>query len=116
MIQEAYVSFETAKLLKEKGFGEYTLGFYKDNEKKLDFDRFADDWNTKHVGYIAAPTHQMALKWLREVHNIYIMVEHNKLLTPPFWFKLDDYTSDSLYTTYEQACEDAIEYCLENKI
>jgi hypothetical protein len=39
---ENYVSFETTKLLKEKGFDEYTLGYYLENKDKLDFDRFSD--------------------------------------------------------------------------
>ena len=34
MITEDYVSFETAKLLKEKGFDEYTISYYDKNEKR----------------------------------------------------------------------------------
>ena len=34
MITEDYVSFETAKLLKEKGFDVYVSSFYDDEEKR----------------------------------------------------------------------------------
>ena len=76
MIKEAYVSFELAKLLKEKGFDEPCYQKY-DSDGELSFN---------HVGYInsekscddfyaLAPTHQMAMAWLREIHNIFIVIE-----------------------------------------
>ena len=74
MFAEDYVSFETAKFLKEKGFDEPTLGYYLDDKDKLYFDRFSDDWNSKHVGYISAPTLQRARKWLREKHHLHIEI------------------------------------------
>ena len=72
MIEEDYVSVEVAKLLKEKGFDETTLGYYLYDEDELYFDRFSDDWNSNHVGYISAPTLQRERKWLREKHHLHI--------------------------------------------
>jgi len=119
-ITEDYVNFETAKLLKEKGFDKYTLGYYLDDKKdKLYFDRFSDDWNSKHVGYISAPTLQMARKWLREVHKIDISVTPDrKAGYSVLIFKDKRLPFDTLdsYSTYEQAAEVAIKYCLENLI
>ncbi len=74
MITEDYVSVEVAKLLKKKGFDETTLGYYLDDKDKLYFDRFSDDWNSKYVGYISAPTLQRARKWLRENHHLHIEI------------------------------------------
>ena len=79
MITEDYVSFETAKLLKEKGFdcacevwySEYTSQFGGEKYTVIEFDnhnRFNE--NYKFVCY--APTLQMAMKWLREKYNIHI--------------------------------------------
>lgn len=70
MIEEAYVSFETAKLLKEKGFNEgCTSYFISDNEIALISNR--RDFNN-HGVYLSAPTQQMAMRWLREIFKLYI--------------------------------------------
>lgn len=102
-ITEDYVSFEVAKLLKEKGFN--------DVYSKGDCTAFAC-------------THQMAMKWLRDVHDIFIKLEfdidediqwHPSLAL----IKGNKYIHTNelqWYDTYEQACETAIKYCLENLI
>lgn len=79
MITENYVSFEVAKLLKEKGFYAHT-----EHNMWYVVEEFSTGchWNscTYKVGDITReydkkccidmPTLQMAMKWLREVHNI----------------------------------------------
>ena len=72
MITEAYVSFEVAKLLKEKGFNEPTWTRYEDDNEVIFGDKY--DWNNSPMGQISAPTHQMAVAWLREEKNILIYV------------------------------------------
>ena len=122
MITEDYVSFETAKLLKEKGFDELCYQKY-DSDGELSFN---------HVGYVnsekpcddfyaLAPTLQMALKWLREVYNFHIWVEpnHDKEGLYNAHVKVGWWSNNwggVGYNTYEQACEAAIKYCLENLI
>ena len=129
MITEDYVSFETAKLLKEKGFNEKLLTFYitDEAEKESDFQTmyFTDDKidNNQSPHCYLAPTLQIAMKWLREVYNVAIVI------TPSmFWGKYNvsiykrgnDYPygfdGDSFIPSYEEACEIAIKYCLENLI
>ena len=125
IIIEDYVSFETAKLLKEKGFDESCYQKY-DDEGYLSFN---------HVGYInsnkpcddfyaLAPTHQMAMKWLREVHNVNIDIvpiwnqkrfEYQIFVITPENAK-HCYIDDKLYLGYEEAVEAAIKYCLEELI
>jgi len=128
MISEDYVSFETAKLLKEKGFNERLLTFYITDEAKKEgcfqLMAFTDDKiDNNHSDHcFLAPTLQMACKWLRKVHNIYmgIFPTHND--DGSIHFIWQTYNSDYLvtgdcdifYSTYEEACEDAIKYCLEN--
>lgn len=71
MIKEAYVSFEVAKLLKEKGFDERSFASY---DLKSQLQEGYGYWNKTPIWY-AAPTHQMAMKWLREVHKIDIDID-----------------------------------------
>ena len=123
MITEDYVSFETAKLLKEKGFDEATTGFYPIVGKaKESFHKGAlYRWNYFSDRGIAAPTLQMAMKWLREVHNIDITVDpHDVGNNWIYQFHLCQNKaylfSRDIDTSYENCAEAAIKYCLENLI
>lgn len=152
MITEDYVSFEVAKLLKEKGFDENTLCKYagKDGVTEEWYDDYRErmirfDWDEGHLiepltepedkygvygDTIPAPTLQMVMKWLREVHNLFIQVTIVPYTTVTMEQKYylfsvcknrrnlinrSDHPHDS-YSTYEEACETAIKYCLENLI
>jgi len=136
MVTEDYVSFETAKLLKENGFDEecralYTVWFDEEVEGPTE-DR-AENWNIE-PRHLSAPTLQMAMKWLREENNKTIII--GVRATDPITGKIDYYyngiyyvpknnvsalcfispTPENGYSTYEEACEAAIKYCLENLI
>ena len=76
-ITEDYVSFETAKLLKEKGVDFIACVTYYCEDKPTEvYYSFCGETNsTWEKRCCQAPTHQMALKWLREVHSIYITSE-----------------------------------------
>ena len=130
-ITEDYVSFETAKLLQEKGFNEPCLKQYYNNSELSNVSIEAK-YNTI-VNQVSAPTLQMAMKWLRETHNIHIELnweKGNKLYSFQIWkpgkyqpeisslelwriYKDDNYPGE---WKYEEACETAIKYCLENLI
>lgn len=116
MITEDYVSFEVAKLLKEKGFWE-----------NCPFSLSKLDEQTGEAETVRCPTLQMAMKWLRIKHDIVCSVGLFTDLpeTPPYWsFNiLNQSTANVMYEafdvkckTYEEACETAIKYCLENLI
>ena len=75
MLEESYVSFETAKLLKEAGFEANLKTMYVEEEK--------DEWafwdsGAKRSDYnyfddtIACPTQALAARWLREAHGIHV--------------------------------------------
>lgn len=101
MIIEDYVSFETAKLLKDKGFKEWCRCCYGiavlHNGENISFDEecdLKDEGRENEIEYVeggrlydfgcnnrdegakvwAAPTLGAAMKWLREVHSIHIAV------------------------------------------
>lgn len=130
MITEDYVSFETAKLLKEKGFQGECLSYYSefvDNNKTLCRWRKTHSYvNVKNDAYTLVPTLQMAMKWLREVHDKSIEVRSQGLkwlnglgwVTEIYDLKNQDEEYHNPFTqpSYEEACEAAIKYCLENLI
>ena len=130
MITEDYVSFEVAKLLKEKGFdGECDYLYVNGNIVRA--QGFRCNWNkgetifTDYKNECSAPTIQMAMKWLREEKRLYINV-----WADPKDFENDDFstiyrmhvyngTSNNgtrEFSKYEEACENGIRYCLENLI
>jgi len=122
MIKEDYCSFEIAKLLKEKGFNVPTHAFY--NPKKnytLKFDTCLIDRNAGI--YVSAPTHQMAMAWLRE-YKIYIMIDRSWSMKDSWQYCIcvnNDFDNliqqDSIPNrTYEEAVEAALKYVLENLI
>ena len=72
MTTEDYVSFETAKLLKEKGFDEIKCNTcYKWNGKFCN-NRLSMSGVDNEICY-QAPTLQMATKWVQETFNIVII-------------------------------------------
>ena len=121
-ITEDYVSFETAKLLKEKGFEGFTMFSYSTNGATM-----CGHWENE-TDWLPKCTLQMAMKWLREIHNIvvepfiredtkYVWYIHrieiifNKKYLVFCWG-----SKNNKYERYEEACEAAIKYCLENLI
>lgn len=124
-ITEDYVSFETAKLMREKGFDEPTLA-YAYNDDMISYysrPRVTDTLNVE-AGRIPLPTLQMAMRWLREVHNISIEPLVDFGSGEGYWWTADVgyIKKDGLvaelcgYDSYEKAAEAAIKYCLENLI
>ena len=125
-ITEDYVSFETAKLLKEKGFIENCLMRYNKVGDLVE-EVYKSNWNFQTIDYYA-PTLQMAMKWLRKVYNIHIEI----FVVKNYDKKICKYTYTIMYVnfpgsddgidccneykTYEQACEESIKYCLEHLV
>lgn len=120
MITEDCVSFEVAKLLKDKGFDWASRLWY--NSNGIVSQKYIEPTNNilGKDEHFPCVTNQIVMKWLREVHSIFIQVE---------LYKYDDYCfevfqnahrliveKDEVYKSYEEACEAAIKYCLENLI
>ena len=137
MFTEDYVSFETAKLLKEKGFDENTsVNYFVGDDKprgcvagEMIYHKRAEE--DTHL--IACPTLQMTMKWLREVHKLHIILDIHWLYfaNQNGWMytisrilengneyidSKGDENDKNFYPTYEEAAEIAIKYCLENLI
>ena len=123
MITEDFCSFEVAKLLKEKGFNEDCYTFYEYDNKELYREERIPCCNSRSDDY-AAPTHQMAMKWLREEKRTSIIIEFDltKRGYCPYVHQLD-YDMDwvvkwrvNIPMKYEEAVEAACLYSLKNLI
>lgn len=132
MITEDYVSFETAKLLKENGFDEECRAYYV-KSKECGIELFpterSHNYNDNVYPRTSAPTLQMAMKWLREVHHYYIQIMLDNWVgihvgyfviimktDSDFGLQLYDEEEQVFYETPEKASEAAIKYSLENLI
>ena len=132
-ITEDYVSFEVAKLLKEKGFKGDIHAYYHiwDNGNKVCSVQEFSHSEAPHL-YIPAPTHQMVMKWLREEYKIAINIRIACKKTISYIFDICDFeiihpnefvggTIDLReqqfdFKSYEEAVEAALKYSLENLI
>ena len=132
-IEEDYVSFETAKLLKEKGFDEHCSTSYSTilSNHKVEESRVSE-WG--RANQIYRPTHQMAMAWLRE-KGIYVCPKlccfcGSKKKDIPYYLwepRIIRLPSNNIiypqpldmckhYENYEEATEKAIKYSLENLV
>ena len=131
MITEDYVSYETAKLLKEKGFDEgcsFVVNIISKGVMPVSWPTTNSDIEDEEACLIALPTLQMAMKWLREAHNLCLEPYRTAcgylcdVARVPSGSEIygQEYEGDDeasgQFTTYEKSCEAAIKYCLENLI
>ena len=123
MITEDYVNFETAKLLKEKGFDEECFALYNPDGVLIQSGIRLNNIQVGRVkGSYSAPTLQMVMKWLREMHNLWIDIDPlaSYEWTWSIWFMNDPNfkmgESSQVISTYEEAVEEAIQYSLKNLI
>ena len=129
MMNEDYCDFETAKLLKEKGFYQdffsNTIPVWKLNGNNPELVFSGDDgYPCVWEEWYSAPTLAAAMKWLREARNRFIEVDTDKahnfqdiVFRPAIYDKeLDCLWESDNFPTYEEACEAAIKYCTENLI
>lgn len=124
MIEESYVSFDTARILKEAGFdlscrgvyitdrtGHYKFREYDNKQTTDDLCRNTEDGF--QFEYLA-PTQALAARWLREVHHyvvcVWFTIDYNKWFyaygdTESMAFDEEYNISDFIYDSYEQALE-----------
>ena len=124
MIGEQFVSFETAKMLKEAGFDVPCFNQYTDRGTVWHCD-CPENFNISQCA-TSCPTQELAARWLREKHRIVVDVT----FIPPsvngdvwqyFIGEMDDMVwegdfepSDRRYKTYEEALEEGLKHGLES--
>lgn len=82
MIKEDYVSLDTAKILKNKGFNESCNSWYNINGVIFNSEFKENHNNSFPKEYrISRPTLYQAKKWLREKHNCYVQITYEAYKT-----------------------------------
>lgn len=119
MIEEQFVSFETAKMLKEAGFDAPCYVQYSDRGVQWDAS-YPENFNADDWGY-SCPTQALAVRWLREVHGIHVFPVYQYL--PEKWsYVIQDmaYVNSEkgmkLHTDVFDSCEESLESGLREAI
>lgn len=123
-MQEQLITFETAKLVKEKSFDIPVDGrYYWDYKWKLS-RKGATQWKKDEDSY-PAPTQSLLQKWIRESNRLYIEIyvsnDHiNKkqgfqylILKPDKMVIKHLKAGNILFNTYEEALEEGLKQALE---
>ena len=130
-ITEDFVSYEIAKLLKEKGFDE--ICSYEWGVPDIDKGYVLQKWviNNGQIrnsdlidGAYAAPSQSLALKWLREVYNIFIEINVSIDLNGAYHYAYSILDKEckyikrfvGYYSTHKLCVEAALDYVLKNLI
>ena len=142
-MKDTRITFETAKLAKEKGFNERVHYFYKvksENDIELygctikqlvgfkghfpiyhkvrDYHTNKEKLNAK-LYRCSAPTQSLLAKWLREEYNIIVLVDYEGI--DGYYYKFYSYkegnknydASYKNYNTYEEALEAGLQVALK---
>lgn len=113
-MENTLISFETAKIAKEKGFNEPCDSWFFENADGLHNN--ASEWVNSMLAIddYSAPTQSLLQKWLREKHSIIVLVGLKEsslsLYTPTIQYIASKTTSliahfPTHFKTYEEALE-----------
>ena len=122
MIEEQFVSFDTAKMLKEAGFDVPCTSQYTEGKCIWNVG-YPYNFNQDEFGY-SRPTQALAARWLREVHhlNVYACFDYEKFDERKWFFTRehtmvnDDsavYCSITNYKSYEEALEAGLQKAIK---
>ena len=113
-MEEQLITFETAKLAKEKGFNISGNNIYENEELLCEVE--FKNWNNGTL-CLLAPTQSLLQRWLREVRDIYINIntDNNKSfysdVNEEYFY--DGYRGKALiFKSYEEALEDGLQEAL----
>lgn len=115
-MEDELISFETAKLAKEKGFDEKVRAVFRvwhevAQERKYHnraYNYNGANWDGDKDQFYSRPTQSLLQKWLREEHNIdFVIIPYPR----GYEFMIFNNSEESTryrysgYTTYEEALE-----------
>lgn len=124
-MEDQIVSFETAKLAKEKGFDEFLPTYYThvkaDPSVQID-DKWFRNSQFPETSYrlCSAPTQSLLQRWLRDKYKLHVFVMpyddkelqqllfENKLVDKDF----NEFSSFNFTHTYEECLEEALQLSL----
>lgn len=122
-MEEQLITFETAKLAKEKGYGILSSDCAYNYSEENNFDLGINIWTKddfKNYDIYPAPTQSLLQKWLREVQKIDVVLSPS-LDSDKYWvsiYKNKQETNTKLegsksFETYELALEFGLYQALE---
>jgi hypothetical protein len=117
-IQEPICSSEVSQLLKEKEFDVPCFNVYEKDKTPL-FDSFREAIKNSEISkntFITAPTHSVALEWIRVNFGVHIRVERNyrrPLLDEPAPEPVFTVDIDNLHSKSGKAYSDVVNGCFD---
>lgn len=118
-MKEQFISYETAQLAKLKGFKE-PVRYFISHIREIREDGFREyNWNNDDMakGCYSAPTQSLLHKWLRDVHEIFVIIDlgsqefsykiykgKNKMIQ-----KYDTFKTINFNDSYENALEKGLQ-------
>lgn len=132
-MEEQLISFETAKLTKEKGFIELCNAYFylKKNSEQFYSNAINVDLKNynENLRFISQPTQSLLQRWLREKYNIHINITkvYECSKTPAIFdgwniyiagkdFETNYNVNSSLISKYFETYEEALEYGLQEAL
>lgn len=135
-MKDELITFETAKLAKEKGFDieEPCVAFYTNPRSKMfGIDEHLRYYNIKNTprklyyigesvalnyhNVLFAPTQSLLQKWLREVHNIHVWciphINSSMYYGVKCWLSNSNTVQIDAFKTYEEALEEGLQEALK---
>lgn len=135
-MKDQIITFETAKLAKEKGFNFNTFFFYEvstnirpteENTPQYNIDNGEEhegwlNYNDSGEFVISASTQSLLQKWLRDEHQKVVIIIYNKTKYGYFIHNMSciyadgdiwEQCSDFMYRTYEEALEIGLQKALK---
>lgn len=121
-MEDKLIEFETAKLAKEKGFEKCSNWYHVETKQLSIADGSVYRYQEELKGNdLPAPTQSLLQKWLREKHNINIMVYPELYNGKITYYHYDIYTDLSItysenlfdFKTYEEALEFGLQEALK---
>lgn len=119
MIEESYVSRDTARMLKEAGFDEVCRSaYYATGNSAVMHERNS----MLSPGYVSRPTQALAARWLREVHNTHVGSDmaYSKLMEGKWVYLIrftdrieNPYKCVGWFNSYEEALEAGLQEAIK---
>lgn len=118
MLSNKYVSYEVAKLLKEKGFAGWCEFAYTSENDTIDLDCYDYGHNNAFLpeGIYAAPKLVDVQEWFRENHSISLEPEVSldgkkwRISITNFYIGTVDRHSPFMFKSFEEALEEGIRF------
>ena len=114
-MKEELITFETAKLAKQKGFNLSSYNWYRERDKSL-YGTLGNRGGVEppvvqSIGRYVAPTQSLLQRWLREKYNIHVEAGVTNLMDGLYCYEICMIGAEPVGETvngYEKALEDGL--------